>query len=161
MLLVLSYQCCFIGRTSLKASSGHRLPLIQDTTHNKFLTTSSHSRLPPHPHPHPHPRGAEMVGETAKRQKGAPFLALLLMMLMIFLHYTPCGATTSIFEPSSTSPYLARMDEPDWMFDSEISRMLISKLRTRSLPALATQTRLPFSVADLRTDPPINAASKR
>jgi hypothetical protein len=68
-----------------------------------------------------------MVGETAKKKRGAPFLALLLMMLMNFLHNTPCGATTSIFEPSTTSPYLARMDEPDWMFDSEISRMLVDR----------------------------------
>jgi hypothetical protein len=67
-----------------------------------------------------------MVGETAKRKRGAPFLALLLMMLMIFLHNTPCGATssTSIFNAKATSPYLARMDELEWMFDSEISRML-------------------------------------
>jgi hypothetical protein len=70
-----------------------------------------------------------MVGETAKRKRGAPFLALLLMMLMIFLHNTPCGATssTSIFNANATSPYLARMDEPDWMFDSEISRMLVDR----------------------------------
>jgi hypothetical protein len=66
-----------------------------------------------------------MVGETAKRKRG-PFLALL-MMLMIVLRTTRCGATTSIVMDYATSPYLARMDEPDWMFDSEISRMLQDK----------------------------------
>jgi hypothetical protein len=75
-------------------------------------------------------RGAEMVGETAKRSKRGPFLPVLLVMLMIFLPTTRCGATTSIFKDNvnATSPYHGRMDEPEyWMFDSEISRMLAGK----------------------------------
>jgi hypothetical protein len=66
-----------------------------------------------------------MVGETAKRKRG-PFPALL-VMLMIVLRTTRCGATTSIVIDHATSPYLGHMDEPDWMFDSEISRMLEDK----------------------------------
>jgi hypothetical protein len=66
-----------------------------------------------------------MVGETAKRKR-RPFPALL-VMLMIVLRTTRCGATTSIVMDNATSPYLGRMDEPDWMFDSEISRMLLDK----------------------------------
>jgi hypothetical protein len=64
-----------------------------------------------------------MVGETAKR---GPFLALL-VMLMILLHITLCGAATSIMKDNDTYPYHARMDEPEFLFDSEIGRMLINK----------------------------------
>ncbi|KAC0086145.1 hypothetical protein FH972_027081 [Carpinus fangiana] len=66
-----------------------------------------------------------MVGETAKRKR-APFLALLLVMLVILLHTTRCEATASIMKDNATSSYHARMEEPAdyWMFDSEITRML-------------------------------------
>jgi len=46
-------------------------------------------------HPQPH-RGAEMVGEIAKRKRGS-FL-LLPLMLTILLCTNPCGATSSIFK---------------------------------------------------------------
>ena len=62
-----------------------------------------------------------MAGEAAKR---GPFVALV-AMLVILLHITLCGAATSTLEDNATSPYHGRMDEPAWMFDSEISRMLI------------------------------------
>jgi hypothetical protein len=62
-----------------------------------------------------------MAGETAKM---GPFLAFLLM-LMILLRTTRCGATTSIMKDNATFPYLGGMDEPELKFDSEISRMLI------------------------------------
>ncbi|KAE8021815.1 hypothetical protein FH972_007676 [Carpinus fangiana] len=68
-----------------------------------------------------------MVGETAKRKR-APFLVLLLVMLMVLLHTSECGATSSIMKGNASSPYHARIDEPaDWMFDSEITRMLADK----------------------------------
>ena len=66
-----------------------------------------------------------MVGETAKRKR-APCLALLLVMLMVLLRTSDCGATSSIMKGYAISPYHTRIDEPaDWMFDSEIARMLI------------------------------------
>ena len=66
--------------------------------------------------------GAEMVGETAKR---GHFLAALLVMLMIFLfHPNNCGTAMSL-ESNATSIFDGPMDEPEFMFESEISRMLI------------------------------------
>jgi hypothetical protein len=69
-----------------------------------------------------------MVGETAKRKR-APFLALLLAMVMILLHTSDCEATSSIMKGNASFPYHARMDEAAdyWMFDSEITRMLVDK----------------------------------
>lgn len=63
-----------------------------------------------------------MVGETAKR---GHFLAALLVMLMIFLfHPNNCGTAMSL-ESNATSIFDGPMDEPEFMFESEISRMLI------------------------------------
>jgi hypothetical protein len=68
-----------------------------------------------------------MVGETAKRKR-SPFLALF-VMVMILLHTSDCGATSSIMKGNASSPYHARIDEAAdyWMFDSEITRMLADK----------------------------------
>jgi hypothetical protein len=62
-----------------------------------------------------------MAGETVKR---GPLLALL-VMLMILLHTSDCGATSSTMKDNASSPYHGLMDEPGLMFDSEIIRMLI------------------------------------
>lgn len=59
-----------------------------------------------------------MGGERDERKSRGPFLALLLMMLMILLRTTNCGATSSIMKDNGTSLYHAHMDEPEWMFDS-------------------------------------------
>ncbi|KAE8021814.1 hypothetical protein FH972_007675 [Carpinus fangiana] len=69
-----------------------------------------------------------MLVETAKRKR-APFLALLLVMVMILLHTSDCEATSSIMKGNASSPYHARVDEAAdyWMFDSEITRMLADK----------------------------------
>ncbi|KAE8021813.1 hypothetical protein FH972_007674 [Carpinus fangiana] len=67
-----------------------------------------------------------MVGETVNRKSG-PFPALL-MMLLILLHTGHCGATTtSITKNNASSRYDGRMDELEFMFDSEITRMLANK----------------------------------
>ena len=92
-----------------------------------------------------------MVGERAKRKR-APFPALLLMfMVLVLLHATNCGATSSMMRDNATSPYHARMDEPaDWMFDSEITRMLGSTppvtgpTRDRNKPTVKCRNGQPY-----------------
>jgi hypothetical protein len=69
-----------------------------------------------------------MVGQTAMTKR-APFLALLLAMVMVLLYTSDCEATSSIMKGNASSPYHARIDEAadHWMFDSEITRMLADK----------------------------------
>ncbi|KAG7982368.1 hypothetical protein I3843_04G049100 [Carya illinoinensis] len=73
-----------------------------------------------------------MVGETSK--KLAHFLlvtTVLMMMMMIFsLHTTRWGAAASSIQLDNGTltslDYQSRMEEPELLFDSEISRMLAS-----------------------------------
>ncbi|KAB1211561.1 hypothetical protein CJ030_MR6G013303 [Morella rubra] len=63
-----------------------------------------------------------MAEETAKR---GPFVALLLT-LMILVLTTHCGASASIQLNGTSLNYHGRMEEPEPMFASEISRMLLA-----------------------------------
>ncbi|KAF5457620.1 hypothetical protein F2P56_021710 [Juglans regia] len=71
---------------------------------------------------------AEMVGETAKKL-GHFLLVTVLMMMMIFSsHTTHWGATASSIQLKNDTrtalDYRGSMEEPELLFDSEISRML-------------------------------------
>ncbi|KAG6716527.1 hypothetical protein I3842_04G053600 [Carya illinoinensis] len=69
-----------------------------------------------------------MVGETAK--KLGHFLLLTVLMMMVFSAHTTCwGATASSIQLDNRTraalDYQGRMEEPELLFDSEISRMLV------------------------------------
>jgi hypothetical protein len=98
----------YIFRASLKSYRSHSPPPASANSSQDSLN-----------------RGAEMVGETVNRKRG-PCPALL-VMLLIFLHTGHCGATTSITKNNASSRYDGRMDELEFMFDSEITRMLANK----------------------------------
>ncbi|KAF5457623.1 hypothetical protein F2P56_021712 [Juglans regia] len=71
---------------------------------------------------------AEMVGEPANKL-GHFLLVTVLMIMMIFSsHTTRWGATASSIQidngTRSALDYQGRMEEPELLFDSEISRML-------------------------------------
>ena len=67
---------------------------------------------------------AEMVEKTAKR---GPFVAVL-FMFVILLHLNYCGAAASlnINTTTSSSSLDGPVDDSEFMFDSQISRMLVN-----------------------------------
>lgn len=67
---------------------------------------------------------AEMVEKTAKR---CPFVAVL-FMFVILLHLSYCGAAASlnINTTTSSSSLDGPVDDSEFMFDSQISRMLVN-----------------------------------
>ncbi|KAG2710934.1 hypothetical protein I3760_04G053200 [Carya illinoinensis] len=70
-----------------------------------------------------------MVGETSKKLGHFDLLVTVLMMMMIFSPYTTrWGATASSIQLDNGTrtalDYQGRMEEPELLFDSEISRML-------------------------------------
>ncbi|XP_041007891.1 uncharacterized protein LOC121252348 [Juglans microcarpa x Juglans regia] len=71
---------------------------------------------------------AEMVGETAKKLDH--FLLVTVLLLMLFSpHTTRWGAIASSIQLDNGTraafDYQGRMEEPELLFDSEISRMLV------------------------------------
>ncbi|KAF5457618.1 hypothetical protein F2P56_021707 [Juglans regia] len=92
-----------------------------------------------------------MVGETAN--KLSYFLLVTVLMMMIFLpHTTRWGVTASSIQLDNGTrtalDYQGRMEEPELLFDSEISRMLIQKYVT---PGTANPRKPPVSNCGGRT----------
>ncbi|KAG2710931.1 hypothetical protein I3843_04G049000 [Carya illinoinensis] len=72
-----------------------------------------------------------MVGETSKKLAHFLLVTTVLMMMMIFSpHTTRWGAAASSIQLDNGTltslDYQGRMEEPELLFDSEISRMLAS-----------------------------------
>ncbi|KAG2710930.1 hypothetical protein I3843_04G048900 [Carya illinoinensis] len=68
-----------------------------------------------------------MVAETAKKLGHFLLVTVLMMMILISSHTTRWGATASIQLDNGTRTaldYQGRMEKPELLFDSEISRML-------------------------------------
>ncbi|KAF5457625.1 hypothetical protein F2P56_021713 [Juglans regia] len=69
-----------------------------------------------------------MVGETSKKLDHFLLEKVLLLLILFSLHTTRWGATASSIQLDNGTrtalDYQGRMEEPELLFDSEISRML-------------------------------------